>query len=1069
MKRGFSLPQLALSRPVTVIMLSISMLALGTIAWYRLPLKFLPDVDQPFVGLVIPYPNASPSQVEQQIAIPVEGELRTIKGLRRIRTVSDSNGALATMQFDLDTNMTDATADIRDKMERLKLVLPDEADKMQLQRFSSRSIPVVAFGVFQEGDEEDFIHTVRTFIQPRILRQDGVANIEIITPVDEKEVLIEFDQDTLQSLNLGVSQVVTALVESSLNVSVGQLSEGDMKYFVRVLGEYRRIEDIADLIVTPSGMRLKDIARVRFSSRDKAANVTLDGKAGAVMLVTKESEANTVDTCANVRNELDKILQQEMFKDVQMRMFFDQSELILSALNNLFKQGIYGAFMALAVLFLFLHRFRPTVIVALAIPTSLLVALVFMFFAGYSLNIVTMVSMIIAVGMLVDNAIVVVENIIRHRQLGEDRIESARNGASEVGLAIFAATATTWVVFVPMFYIETGQMSVFMEQLGFPLVISLAGSLLIALTLIPLAMSWMKDSKHDNLFQRIEHKIFGNLMHRDEESEKGRKRSIFGILARLHLVRRAIDAYAGTLRFTLNNRLVIVLLFVALCVATYAIPYQAVGLRELPKLDTREVKIDVELEQNYDMAMATVLFGQLEDALNEWRDELAIKSILTFYELGGGVIDVYLYTEDDGPIGVNPPFVTEDVMKILSQRMPKLVPGAKLEFTITDTSESGNDKAVSLRVRGDDTQLVEQYAENFKVVLEQSIPEIRDVTTSVERSQKEVQIFIDEALADKAGASPEAIAMTVQSALRGTQLPFMKQGGREIPVWAQFREEDRKSKANLDNVGVMTLRGGLVPLNQLVSYEKAPTAASIMRVDGKNVVEISAITDEENLGGVKANLQRIVDEFAMQPGYSISLGDQLMDLEENVMEFSKTLLMAVILIYLVMSALFESFLFPLSILTTVPLALGGAIWMLYFTSTPMDTITLIGCILMAGLIVNNGIVIVDHINNLRRASLDRNEAIVTAGQDRFRPVMMTAITTILGLVPLAMATTGGAATFAGLGRAIIGGLTAGTILTLFVVPLFYTFLDDFQHWLTNFLGALSRRGQVAGDVDDTRG
>jgi HAE1 family hydrophobic/amphiphilic exporter-1 len=968
------------------------------------------------------------------------------------------------MLFDLDTDMTEATAAIRDKMERLKLVLPEEADKMQLQRFSSRSIPVVAFGVFQEGNEESFIHTVRTFIEPRILRQDGVANVEIITPVEEKEVLIEFDQDTLQSLNLGVAQIVNALAASSLNVSVGELVDAEEKYFVRVMGEYRRLDDISNLIVTPAGLRLKDVARVRYSSRDKAANVTLDGKAGAVLLVTKESEANTVETCENVRRELDRILAQDMFEGVQMRMFFDQSELILSALNNLFKQGIYGGIMALTVLFFFLHRVRPTIIVALAIPTSLLVALVFMFFAGYTLNIVTMVSMIIAVGMLVDNAIVVVENIIRHRQMGEGPKDSARNGASEVGLAIFAATATTWVVFVPMFYIETGRMSVFMEQLGFPLIISLAGSLLIALTLIPLTMSWMRDSKHDNLFQRIEHRIFGDADKQQDDASTEKGNSFLGVLSKLHIVKRIIGAYSLTLRGALNNRLVAVILFVALAIATYAIPYQAVGLRELPKLDTREIKIDVELDQNYDMEMAENLFDQLEGALNQWRDELAIKSILTFYELGGGVIDVYLYTEDDGPIGEDPPYVTEDVMKILSQRLPKLVPGARLEFTITDTSESGSDKAVSLRMRGDDTQLVEEYAERFKSLLQASVPNIRDVTTSVERTKKEFQVRIDEPLATQAGVSPESIAMTVQSALRGTQLPYMKQGGREIPVWAQFREEDRQSKANLDNVGVATASGELVPLNQLVGYQKAPSAASIMRVDGKNVVEISAITDEEDLGGVKAQLQQVIDEFEMQPGYSISFGDSLMELDENVMEFSKTLLMAVILIYLVMSALFESFLFPLSILTTVPLALGGAVWMLYFTNTPMDTVTLIGCILMAGLIVNNGIVIVDHINHIRRSTENRTDAIVLAGQNRFRPVMMTAITTILGLVPLAMATTGGAATFAGLGRAIIGGLTAGTLLTLFIVPLFYSFLDDLQHWTRNFLGGLTRGRSVSGGV-----
>lgn len=1057
---SFSLPEFAMKRPITVIMLSISMLVVGTIAWFSMPLTFLPRVDQPFIGVSIPYPGASPEQVEQQIAIPVEGEFRTIPGLRRIRTISDSNGCFVSMMYSLDTDMNAATSDVRDRMERLKLVLPTEADKMLIQRFSSRTIPVMAIGVFREGDQEEFVHQIRTIFEPRIRRIDGVAAVEILSPIQEKEIVVEFEQDILRSMNLALAEVIGALQQSSLNISVGQLTDDDTKFFVRVQGEYRRIEDIENLVIAPNGMRLKEAAVVRYAERGDFGRVSLDGKGGAVLLMTKESEANTVATCRAVSKEVERLLQEPMFKTVQLRTFFDQSELISTALSNLFDSGIYGGVMAIVILFFFLHRVRPTLIVALSIPCSLVVVFVFMFFMGMSLNLVTMVSMIISVGMLVDNAIVVVENIIRHRQLGHGARESALLGASEVSLAILGSTATTWVVFIPMYFLETGKMSVFMEQLGLPLIVGLGGSLVIALTLVPLVMSRMGDPSHDSLFHRLEHLVTrrraGNAAAAPATAEQP-KRGVFGVavglLARLNLHQRAINGYGLLLTSVLRQKLLSMTVLCVILAITYYIPYQAVGMRELPKLDTREVKIDVEVEQNYGEEKTQELFTKVENQINQWREELGVKSVLTFYEAGGGVIEAYLYTEDDDPKWKNPPYDTEEVMQIMTERLPALVPAAKVSLSMTDDSENGGGQAVSLSMHGDDTKTLEEYANQFRDIMA-GLPNLSDVKTDVERSEEEVQLAIDEALANRAGVPPVAIAQTVEAALRGSRLPFMKQGGREVPVWAQFREEDRKSRSNLENVTVMGATRELVPLNQLVDFSKARSPATIHRLDSKNVITITAKASTDDLASVQRSLRAAAENFNLPPGYSIRFGEELEELGENFVSFSSTLFMAIILIYLVMASLFESYLLPLSIMTTVPLALGGGVWMLYFTNTQLDTVTLIGNVLMSGLIVNNGIVIVDHINDLRKISDDKIAAIVQAGVDRFRPVMMTALTTILGLVPLAMAKTGGAATFAGLGRALIGGLTTGTLLTLVVVPLFYILIDDFQLWCRYYLGSL---------------
>lgn len=1029
---NFSLPGFALRHPITVMMLSLTMLGLGVIAWYRLPLTFLPRAEAPFMLVIFPYPGAVPEQVEQQIAIPVEGEFRTIPGLSRIETNSHSNGCTVEMLFGVEANMTVVTSEIRDRIERLKLVLPKEVDRVHMQRFSIDSVPIMVIGMFNPGDREEFAHLVRKVAEPRLRRLPGVAKVQVHSPAAPREVLIEFEQDKLRSLNIALTDIIQRIGEGSINLSLGDLPTEDTRYYVRYEGEYRSVEDIAAIIVGPNGLRLGDVAQVSFKAREEEERVTLDGTDGLVVLITKESQANTVDVCKAVRAELDNLVKTPTFSDTRILPFFDQSEFIIKALDNLFNEGLFGAVMAIGVLMIFIHRLVPTALVAFSIPTSLVFALVFMFFAGMSLNIITMVSMIISVGMLVDNSIVVVENILRHRSLGLSVKEALVKGPQEVGLAIFASTATTCVVFLPMFYMQAGQMSVFMEQLGEPLVAALGGSLIVALTIIPLILG----------------------MYEYWNEKRGKTRTDGKPNALLTWAGNAVDSvvsvYASLLRASLRWRFIFISVVLLVIFLTVQFPMKEVGMRSLPKLDMREITIGVNLAANYGMENATALFKRLEKEIDLLRETLGVKYLLTRHERDKGEIHVYLYTEDDGPKGTNPPFTTEQVMNILSQKLPPRVPGARINLFTADVGDPGAERGVNLMLRGDDTEVLTTYAQSIAESMTK-IESLRDIKVGVEQASQEVQVIIDAPLAQRAGVSPMVIAQTVDAALRGVRMPYLKLGGREIPVWAQFREEDRQSQANLDTIALPGLFGQLTPLNQLTEYAKAPAPSRIKRVNGKNVVGVYARTDTRNLMAVKEQLRELMDSIDLPPMYEFLFGDEFDELEKNLANFTVTMLMAVILIYLVMCALFESLVLPFSIMTTVPLAGIGAVWVLYWTSTPFDSISLIGCILMAGVIVNNGIVIVDHMRHTCVEMGDRDEGIIQAGRDRFKPVMMTAITTILGLVPVALAQTGGSATFAGLGRALIGGLIAGTILTLFVVPIFFGLLDDFNAWLRNFL------------------
>lgn len=1034
-----------------ILMVAASVVCFGVIAWVKMPLKFLPDIDFPYIVCYVPYPGATPEQVEKEIAIPTEGEFRTIPDLKRIVTRSDDSGCRVVMLFNNGTDMSSAAAEVRDRIERLKLVLPDEVERIMLFKHNSNTLPVMGFLLHRGGDEEQFVHLIRTVIKPRIERLDGVAEVQLHTSINEPLVLVEFDQDRLRNHGVSLYDVVERLSAANLNFSVGKMEDGSRKYYVRVTNEFTRTEDIAQLVISASGLRLKDVANVGFRKREMEQYYDIDGEGGGFLLIRKESEANTVATCQAVHAEIARLKKDPRFEGMEEYLFFDQSELILTALNGLIKAGKLGGLLAFTVLFLFLLRVRHTLIVALAIPLSLVTAVAVMYFLGMSLNVVTMISLIVAVGMLVDNAIVVLENIYRYYQMGAAPMEGARRGASEVGTAIVASTLTTMVVFIPVIYMDDGELAVQMKQFAIPLGTALAASLLVALTLIPLATSYLKERHHLFLY-----KIWVRFkVSRGWDRPPPEPRSRWGKLLRVHPFTWVTLAYGRCLEMVMHRRLATMVLLCLVLILTYLLPWKYVGVRQMPTLDLRQINLGVELDQNIDIKQAGETFDQIKDAIGRAGEDLDIKSVFTWYGVTGGEMEIYLMEPDDYPPRTEPKYSTEQAFSILSEKLPKLLPGVELDLYVP---ESGQDQekaqTVAVRLRGGDAMRLAEIAEEFRRRMK-TIPSLSDPELSTQRPRQEVQLAIDEERAQQAGISPAVIARTVDMALRGNRLPYFKQAGREFPMWAQFQEENRKSRDNLDNVAVLGLNGSLVPLNQLVEYARAASPSTIHRVDGKNVVTVSARTTSKDLSAVRRDLDRVIASFELPLGYSIDLGDNFREIAKSMDNFWTSLFLGIILIYIVMSALFESLLLPVSIMMSVLLAFIGAYWALYLTGTPLDTIGMIGCILMVGVVVNNGIVIVDHINFLRNEGRDRLSAVLQAGRDRFRPVMMTALTTVLGCVPLALTPKAGTSiSFVSLGRALIGGLITGTVLTLIIVPLLYTIIDDLREWSRRYVAGL---------------
>jgi len=489
-----------------------------------------------------------------------------------------------------------------------------------------------------------------------------------------------------------------------------------------------------------------------------------------------------------------------------------------------------------------------------------------------------------------------------------------------------------------------------------------------------------------------------------------------------------------------------------LLLITYCVPYQLVGMQQMPNIDIREIVVRFTADQNYGAEAVRETVEQIESVINERRESLGIKNVYIDRWGTGARFRVYLLKTEDLADGETYPFATQEARDILSELLPRNIPGGRLECQVGSALPTES-ATVSIRMLGDDTETLYRYADDFQRLMAGQ-PELSEAKTNRDESQEEIQIEIDEARTAAAGTTPMIIAQTVGFALRGTRLPFMKREGREISVWGQFQGQDRRSKANLENVMIQGLDGSLHALNQLVTMRRAPMAQGIYRENGKAVVTLIGKVLDKDMTRVRAALSRLAEAFTMPQGYRIALGDELQNMQDDLSNFRSAIIMSIILIYLVMAALFESPLLPLSILTSVLLAFVGVYWALYLSNKPMDTVALIGSILICGVIVNNGIVIVDHINQLRKGGMTRSQAIIQAGRDRFRPVLMTSLTTILGCLPMAVGGGETGSVLHSLGRTFVGGLSAGTVLTLAVVPLAYTIVDDLQVWFRNYFGGL---------------
>ncbi len=1032
------LVRFAVHRRVTMGMLLVGTLVLGGLALERLPLEFLPTISSSNISVEAPYPSASPEEVERLIVRPLEDSFGTLNRLDRLAATSSANNARINLTFLDGTDMDLAAVEVRDRIDRVRHLLPADLRQLRVRRFQTSDIPVMSLHLAAEGPSwsgdrlYDFTEQV---VQRRLERLGGVARIRI-RGLKQRQVQVRLDRARLGAHGVDVRQLTSRLRQNHVNLSAGHVEEGSRKLLVRVLGEFDTLEQIRELPVDDRGLRLDDVAEVTYAYPRQESFHFLNGVESLTLSVYKVSTANLLEVVDRVRDELAAIAQEPASAGLGSRVYHDASIDVRQGLAQLRGAGLLGGALAVLAVFLFLRRIRTTLVVGLAIPISVVTTFVLMFlirqagWADLSLNVISLMGLVLALGMLVDSSIVVIESIYhRMEACGEDVETAALRGASEVALPILASTATTLCVFIPVIFLRTGGgfFSLYLKEIGFTVCIVLVASLLVALTVVPTAAV---------------------LLLRHETPRGGRL---------LAAVRRG---YGRGLAFTLHHRAVFFVLVLAMLWGSWKL-FGSIERTFASRSEPRQVVVNVDTPRSYTLEQTRALFEDTVALLQAQREALDIADIATSYRVGSGRsrgfdrarrIEVFLVDESEGRL------TTTEARDRIRELFPVR---AGVEFRIAQNRRRHGSSGLEVELVGEDPSVLEILGRGVAAKMA-AIPGVRDVDLSLESGDDEVRVRVAQDKASQADLSSQAVAFTVQSALSDRALATLKTEEREVDLIMQFRDEDRETLGQLKNVPVQA-GGGARPLDTLADFELTTGASAIERENRLAKVSLTTNTTSPAamfmaMGGVR----RLLEQTAMPSGYSWSFGRWNRMAEQDQQGAGFALLFALLLVYMLMAALFESFTHPLSIMVSVPFAFIGVGVVMKLAGQPRDNFTELGFLILIGVVVNNAIVLIDHVNRLRRDGASREAAIIHGGQHRLRAILMTAVTTILGLLPMVApvlfpevfgSLEGRAGTWAPVGLVILGGLTTSTFLTLMVVPTVYSVIDDVTQFVRRVVRA----------------
>ena len=1027
--QSHTLVRLSLRRPVTMMMVLLSMLVLGGIALARIPLELIPSgFSPPFLRVAAEYPDATAKDVEERITRPLEDAVATTPGIDQISATSTSGSSSITILFKNDVDMDIAYRQVRDRITRVRGDLPDEVDKVEIRKESAEAIPVAFYSVAWDAELADPQGVIEQALIRPLQRIEGVGLVNVWGE-EKKEVRIEIDRGLAEAYGVDMVTIAQTLGTSNFTMASGTLEEDEGQYLLRSVASWTTPEDIEYLVVGPNDLRVRDIGTVSLDFPVQTRHDRYRGRPSMVLFVIKESTANTVDVSDKIKAVVEEAKKDPLLQGVTVQSIFVQGDTIRYSLEQVVDSGRQGGILALFVLLFFLRRLRLTVIISLAIPLSLFLALPFMYFSGQTVNLVSLIGLMICIGLVVDNSVVVAENIGRYRRRGLGLYAAALQGASEVGLAITLATMTTIVVFLPAALLSSGPTQFFMVRMVTPVCVSLIASLFVALVLIPLSSATLladdgEDRRPVTGWRAVLRRI-----------DDGWKRVIGW--AYEQTMGRLGRGYTALLRLVLRRRFDVVVVSL-LALGSMVVPAMNVQCNSGNEFGTRNITVRYSMPSDTTLEEANEFFTMIEGRVAALPPESKVDGAYVGFDKASGQVQIFFQPPEPG----EPDF--ETTAKEIADSLPT-PPGWRKRSQFGD-ADGGRDDSFPVVIYGNEHERVQDARE----LLEEQLLDIEGVIGlkqfgGDDRRRNELALSIDRTMSERFGVSGQVVANTVAYAIRGTPLPRFHTEEREVDVRLRYREDDRRNVDQLLGYRVPSVSGDTVPMSVLAEKEIRKGEARLTRSNKRVGALIRLELDPDDRMGAAKRVVAYLEDYELPEGLSFDADRE----QQNVSDMQNDLMGAValgtIFIFLLMGFLFESVVLPMSVLPSIPLSFVGVWWFLYITGEHIDALAGIGIVLLLGVVVNNAIVLIDFVNQARRDGLSRDAAIVAAGELRFRPIMMTALTTIGGMLPLAFsAYTGEGIPYGPFGKALVGGMTTATILTLIVVPVTYTYLDDMR-------------------------
>ena len=1026
-----NLSETGVKRPVTTVMLFVAILILGVVSLTMLALDMMPEIEPPSISVLTPWLGASTEDVETKVTRVLENELSIITNLDELRSTTKEGLSVVTCKFKWGTNLDEAANDIRDRLEFAKRRLPDDVEEPIIFKFNTSMMPIVFYGVTANESWEKLYDIIDDEVADPLKRLPGVGAVQVIGGL-QRQINIHLDRAKLAGFGLSLQDVENVLRAENLTLPAGTIKIGTVEYTIRVPGEYEDPAEIRDIVLKRSDgaiVYLRDVAEVQDGFLEQKRLVEVDGEPGLMLAIQKRSGANTVEVAEIVQQEMER-LGKNLPRDVKPVLLMDSSEFITRSIHNVSQTVMWGGLFVILTTFVFLRSLRTSAIIVLTIPFSLIIAFTFMFLMGWTLNVMSLAALAIAIGMVVDNAVVILENITSYVERGAKVREASMFGAGEVGMAISASTLTTVVVFLPLIFV-TGITGIMFKQLGGIITVTLLASLFAALMLTPMLCSKLLKPASEIVRRGLSGRLFN-------ASERG--------------FRAVESGYGRLLGWALRHRALVIVLAIAAFTGTIVL-VPIIGSEFVPEEDTGDLRITFQLPVGTKVEETAEMCKRLATLGNEIAGEAAVEHFYWRCGESESGMSVAFGSQEGSHIGM----VSFKLVPQLERAKSAKQIGRELADRIQDWPEIvkvnvsagnpmsgillGGGKPVSIEILGHDLEVTDRLAQQIRAI-GQRTPGAKDVTISRDVGKPELTVHVDRHKAASMGLNITNIAESLRTLFYGKEATKFRQGENEYDIFMRLEQAQRQSVEDIRAAEIVLPDGRRIRLDSIAVVDETLGPVEIERKNQERLVKVELDTFGRTLGEVVADIQTTVEsEVVLPPGVSVEYAGMAKEQRDSFRALVMMLALGVVLVYMVMAGQFESLLDPFVVMFSVPFAFTGVAVALALTGTSLSIMSFIGIILLIGTVVNNAIVLIDYTNILRARGQSMLEAVQNSGRQRLRPVLITTLTTVFGMLPLAVSRGEGSEMWRPLGITVIGGLLVSTLVTLVLVPTIYSLFE----------------------------